>query len=129
MNEYMSAIIVAIITGVFSVIAIIIQRKQDKVIKDIDEKSKILAQDKQLKQQIHAEEKKLELITYEMVRLMIEGTVALLAHTITDPNPEIRDQYIKRADELGESYNKIKARLDDLNTQNDLMKKLTNDKM
>ena len=64
MNEYASAIIVAVITGVFSIIARVNTRKQDKGLKDITEKSKIIEQDRKLPQQINTEEKNLQPISY-----------------------------------------------------------------
>ena len=52
MDQYLSAVIVAVISGVFSTIAIIIQRNQNKIVSKIDERSKVLEKEKKLKQQI-----------------------------------------------------------------------------
>lgn len=125
MNEYTSAIVVAIITGVFSVIAIIIQRKQDKVLKDIDEKSKIIEQDRRLRQQINLEEKNLQLVTYEMVKLMIDCTMNVLINCANVQDPTVKDQYIQAANELKAKYKVIREKLDDLYTQNEVIRKLT----
>lgn len=125
MNEYTSAIVVAIITGVFSVIAIIIQRKQDKVLKDIDEKSKIIEQDRKLRQQINLEEKNLQLVTYEMVKLMIDCTMNVLINCANVQDPTVKDQYIQTANELKAKYKVIREKLDDLYTQNEVIRKLT----
>lgn len=125
MNEYTSAIVVAIITGVFSVIAIIIQRKQDKVLKDIDEKSKIIEQDRKLRQQINLEEKNLQLVTYEMVKLMIDCTMNVLINCANVQDPTVKDQYIQAANELKAKYKVIREKLDDLYTQNEVIRKLT----
>ena len=125
MNEYTSAIVVAIITGVFSVIAIIIQRKQDKVLKDIDEKSKIIEQDRKLRRQINLEEKNLQLVTYEMVKLMIDCTMNVLINCANVQDPTVKDQYIQAANELKAKYKVIREKLDDLYTQNEVIRKLT----
>ena len=125
MNEYTSAIVVAIITGVFSVIAIIIQRKQDKVLNDIDEKSKIIEQDRKLRQQINLEEKNLQLVTYEMVKLMIDCTMNVLINCANVQDPTVKDQYIQAANELKAKYKVIREKLDDLYTQNEVIRKLT----
>lgn len=125
MNEYTSAIVVAIITGVFSVIAIIIQRKQDKVLKDIDEKSKIIEQDRKLRQQINLEEKNLQLVTYEMIKLMIDCTMNVLINCANVQDPTAKDQYIQAANELKAKYKVIREKLDDLYTQNEVIRKLT----
>lgn len=125
MNEYTSAIVVAIITGVFSVIAIIIQRKQDKVLKDIDEKSKIIEQDRKLRQQINLEEKNLQLVTYEMIKLMIDCTMNVLINCANVQDPTVKDQYIQTANELKAKYKVIREKLDDLYTQNEVIRKLT----
>lgn len=125
MNEYTSAIVVAVITGVFSVIAIIIQRKQDKVLKDIDEKSKIIEQDRKLRQQINLEEKNLQLVTYEMIKLMIDCTMNVLINCANVQDPTTKDQYIQTANELKAKYKVIREKLDDLYTQNEVIRKLT----
>lgn len=125
MNEYTSAIVVAVITGVFSVIAIIIQRKQDKVLKDIDEKSKIIEQDRKLRQQINLEEKNLQLVTYEMIKLMIDCTMNVLINCANVQDPTVKDQYIQAANELKAKYKVIREKLDDLYTQNEVIRKLT----
>ena len=125
MNEYASAIIVAVITGVFSIIAIVIQRKQDKVLKDIDEKSKIIEQDRKLRQQINTEEKNLQLITYEMIRLMINCTANVLINCSNPANAENKEVYIKSANELNSKYKVTREKLDELYTQNEVIKQLT----
>ena len=125
MNEYASAIIVAVITGVFSIIAIVIQRKQDKVLKDIDEKSKIIEQDRKLRQQINTEEKNLQLITYEMIRLMINCTTNVLINCSNPANAENKEVYIKSANELNSKYKTTREKLDELYTQNEVIKQLT----
>lgn len=125
MNEYASAIIVAVITGVFSIIAIVIQRKQDKVLKDIDEKSKIIEQDRKLRQQINTEEKNLQLITYEMIRVMIDCTTNVLINCSNPTNAENKETYIQAANELNSKYKMTREKLDDLYTQNEVIKQLT----
>ena len=125
MNEYASAIIVAVITGVFSIIAIVIQRKQDKVLKDIDEKSKIIEQDWKLRQQINTEEKNLQLITYVMIRLMIDCTTNVIINYSNSPNAENKETYIRSANELNSKYQITHEKLDELYTQNEVIKQLT----
>ena len=125
MNEYASAIIVAVITGVFSIIAIVIQRKQDKVLKDIDEKSKIIEQDRKLRQQINTEEKNLQLIPYEMIRLMINCTTNFLINCSNPANAENKEIYIQSANELNSKYKVTREKLDELYTQNEVIKQLT----
>jgi len=52
MNEWTSAVIIALITSVFSVITLIIQKRQDKVINKIDEQSTFIEKEKKLKQKL-----------------------------------------------------------------------------
>jgi len=49
-DQYLSTVIIAIITGVFSVITLLIQKKQDKVISKIDEQTLFIEREKALKQ-------------------------------------------------------------------------------
>ena len=52
MDQYLSTVIIAIITGVFSVITLLIQKKQDKVISKIDEQTLFIEREKALKQKL-----------------------------------------------------------------------------
>ena len=60
MDQYLSTVIIAIITGVFSVITLIIQKKQDRVINKIDEQTMFIEKEKALKQKLTKKEKGLK---------------------------------------------------------------------
>ena len=50
MDQYLSTVIVAVITGIFSIITLIIQKRQDKVINKIDEQTMFIEKERKLKQ-------------------------------------------------------------------------------
>jgi hypothetical protein len=52
MDQYLSTVIIALITGVFSVITLIIQKKQDHIVSKIDEQTSFIEKEKALKQKL-----------------------------------------------------------------------------
>ena len=52
MDQYLSTVIISIITGIFSLITLLIQKKQDKVISKIDNQTVFIEREKMLKQKL-----------------------------------------------------------------------------
>lgn len=91
MDQYLSTVIIAVITGVFSVITLILQKKQDKVINKIDEQTMFIEKEKSLKQKITQKEKECENIIHEIMLLILETNMAILKNT---QDPSIIDQEV-----------------------------------
>lgn len=91
MDQYLSTVIIAVITGVFSVITLILQKKQDKVINKIDEQTMFIEKEKNLKQKITQKEKECENIIHEIMLLILETNMAILKNT---QDPSIIDQEV-----------------------------------
>ena len=91
MDQYLSTVIIAVITGVFSVITLILQKKQDKVINKIDEQTMFIEKEKSLKQKIIQKEKECENIIHEIMLLILETNMAILKNT---QDPSIIDQEV-----------------------------------
>lgn len=120
MDQYMSAVIVAVISGIFSTIALLIKRNQDKVISKIDEKSKLLRKEKKLKEQISKKEKELQFLLYEMTLLILDTNMQILDQTCSIDQIKKAD-FITKAEELKNEFKKISDEIDDLISDHELI--------
>lgn len=122
MDQYLSAVIIAVISGVFSTIAIIIQRNQNKIVSKIDERSKVLEKEKKLKQQIAAKEKELQGVFYDISILVLDTSLQMIK--IHDPNGEniaTSKKFMDESTALKNKFEKLTEEIDDLNTQYSLI--------
>ena len=78
MDQYLSTVIIALITGVFSVITLIIQKKQDKVINKIDEKTLFIDREKNIKKKLNAKQEEKEGLMQEMMILILDSNIELI---------------------------------------------------
>lgn len=126
MDQYLSAVIVAVISGVFSTIAIIIQRNQNKIVSKIDERSKVLEKEKKLKQQIAAKEKELQGVFYDISILVLDTSLQMIK--IHDPNGEniaTSKKFMDESTALKNKFEKLTEEIDELNMQYSLICDLT----
>lgn len=120
MDQYMAAVVVAVISGIFSTIALLIKRNQDKVISKIDEKSKLLRKEKKLKEQISKKEKELQFLLYEMTLLILDTNMQILDQTCSIDQIKKAD-FITKAEELKNEFKKISDEIDDLISDHELI--------
>lgn len=122
MDQYLSAVIIAVISGVFSTITIIIQRNQNKIVSKIDERSKVLEKEKKLKQQIAAKEKELQGVFYDISILVLDTSLQMIK--IHDPNGEniaTSKKFMDESTALKNKFEKLTEEIDELNTQYSLI--------
>lgn len=96
MDQYLSTIIVAVITGIFSVITLVIQKKQDKVIEKIDKQTISIEREKKLEAQLHEKQSERTNLVHEMMILILKSNIALLReyNELNSLNPD-NDMYSK----------------------------------
>ena len=81
MDQYLSTVIIAVITGIFSIITLLIQRKQDKVINKIDKQAIFIEREKSLKQKMRQKEKEREMIIHEIMILILDTNLSILKNS------------------------------------------------
>ena len=100
-DQYLSTVIIAAMTGVFSVITLILQKRQDKIINKIDEQTMFIKKEKGLKQKLVQREKERESIIQEIMILILDTNLHILKNTqiagatIVDPNVLERSEVLK----------------------------------
>lgn len=102
MDQYLSTVIIAAMTGVFSIITLIIQKRQDKIINKIDEQTMFIEKEKGLKQKLIQQEKERESIIQEIMILILDTNLHILKNTqiagatVVDANVYERSEDLKK---------------------------------
>lgn len=73
-----SSIIVAIVSGIFSVLVIILQKSNNKVDVHIKEQNKFLAHSNQLTNKLVEDRKHLDVLNRKMLKLILDTNLAIL---------------------------------------------------
>lgn len=114
MDQYLSTVIITLITCVFSVITLVIQKKQDKVINKIDEQTLFIEKEKALRQKLTQKEKDRESIIHEIMILILDTNLYILKNSqINNEGSILNDDVFKTSDDLKEKFAKVS---DDIET-------------
>lgn len=114
MDQYLSTVVIALITGVFSIITLVIQKKQDKVINKIDEQTLFIEKEKALRQKLTQKEKDRESIIHEIMILILDTNLYILKNSqINNEGSILNDDVFKTSDDLKEKFAKVS---DDIET-------------
>lgn len=85
MDESLSAVIIALITGLFSTVSLLIKTRQEKVITKIDKQNEFIEKEKNLKQHLDQCEKERLMIMKDIIMLILDTNLRLLEkHNGTD---------------------------------------------
>ena len=125
MDQHLSTIIIAIITGIFSIITIIIQKKQDKVIDKIDEQTMFIEKEKKLKQMLTQKEKERENIIYDMMILILDTNLYILKNSTNFESSLLNDDVFKRSDELKETFMTLSDEIDNISKKYEMVLDMT----
>ena len=105
MDQYLSTVIIALITGIFSIITLLIQSKQEKVVNKINEQATFLEKEKILKQGLHNKESEQDKLMDEIMLLILDTNLSILHNTTTE------DQSLEV---INDRYNELKARFNEI---------------
>lgn len=117
MDQYLSTIIVAVITVIGSVITVIIQKRQDKVIKRIDEQTLFIEKEKDIKQRLHQKEKERDGIIHEIMILILDTNLKILRNTQVDGAMLIDGDVFALCDTLKEKFDDVSQTIEELNKE------------
>lgn len=124
MDQYLSTVIIALITGIFSVITLVIQKRQDKTIKKIDEQTMVIDKEKTLKQKLNQKEKEREMIIHEIMLLILDTNIDILksSHYTGDISG---DDVYKASDKLKTKFEKVSEEIKSLTKEYEMLIELT----
>ena len=101
MDQYLSTVIIAAITGVFSIVTLLIQKKQDKVINKIDEQTAFIEKEKTLKQARVKKLEERESLIHAIMILILDTNLYILKNTeVGGDKKKLHDDVFKKSEEL-----------------------------
>lgn len=124
MDQYLSTVIIALISGVFSLITLVINKKQDKVINDIDEQNMIIKKERELKKKLTQKEKEREKIVQEIMLLILDTNMSILKTQSTDTLELFTDAF-NTSKELKSKYDDICKSIEELQEKYDMVLDMT----
>lgn len=125
MDQYLSTVIIALITGIFSIITLVIQKKQDKVINKIDEQTMFIEKEKGLKQQLTQKEKERDEIIHDITILILETNMAILTNDQQENNNLINAEVFAKSSDLKKRYSKIIEEINDITREYNIVLEMT----
>ena len=127
MDQYLSTVIIALITGVFSVITMIIQKKQDRVITKIDEKTSFIEKEKSLRQKLNQKEKEREEIIHAIMILILDTNLFILRNTQVGGDIHINDDVFKASDDLKSQFDSVTKSINDITKEYEMVLDMTSE--
>lgn len=126
MDQYLSTVVIALITGLFSVITLIIQKKQDKVINKIDEQTLFIEKEKALRQKLTQKEKDRETIIHEIMILILDTNLSILKNSQIEGGANIvDDEVFKASDSLKEKFAQVSDDIEQLAKEYEMVLNMT----
>ena len=122
MTMDLSSIIVAIVSGVFSVLVIILQKGTKKVDKHIEEQTTFLNKSKVVTQQINDDRRKIDELNRRMLQLILDTNIMILDK---DENQEVIQDMINRSIDLKADLAGVCDEIEDLEKERQMIEELT----
>ena len=120
LDQHFAEIIVVLITGIFSILSIIVQKRQDKIVSSIDKKAIFLEKERTLRKRIDDLSREREVIIHSMMILILDSNIELMKlidkNDLSSYNP-IYDSAV----ELKQLFDKTNEQLVDINKEYQLV--------
>ena len=120
MDPTLSTVIIALMTGIFSVITVKIQKNQSKLIEKIDEQTIFIEKEKAIRQKLVQAEKKRDAIIEQATLLSMKINIHLI-NSISEIDQKIRDDLKSTSKELETEYKESLSVIRDISKEYDLI--------
>lgn len=127
MDQYLSTVVIALITGVFSIITLVIQKKQDKVINKIDEQTLFIEKEKALRQKLTQKEKDRESIIHEIMILILDTNLYILKNSQISGNSTINDDVFTTSDNLKKRFDEVSDEIEMIAREYEIVLNMTDE--
>lgn len=126
MDQYISTVVIALITGLFSIVTLVIQKKQDKVINKIDEQTLFIEREKALRQKLTQKEKDRESIIHEIMILILDTNLFILKNSqIAGGETVFDDTVFKKSDILKDRFVQVTDDIESIAKEYDMVLNMT----
>lgn len=117
MDQYFAEIVVVLITGAFSILSIIVQKRQDKIVSSIDKKTVFMEKERELRKRIDNLSREREAIIHSMMILILDSNLELMKTLESSNGSSFHNQLYENAKTLKESFEKTTEQLEDINKE------------
>ncbi len=125
MDQYLSTVIIAIITGVFSVITLIIQKKQENVINKIDAQTLFIEKEKALKQRLTKKQAEREQIIHQVMIVILDTNLHILRNTMIAGAVIPDEKVFEKSNKLKEDFRRVTSEIQDINKEYEMLLELS----
>lgn len=126
MDQYLSTVIIALITGIFSIVTLAIQKKQDKVINKIDEQTLFIEKEKALRQKLTKKEKDRESIINQIMILILDTNLYILMNSqITGAMGVLDESVFETSDKLKKEFVEVSEDIEDIAKEYEMVLNMT----
>lgn len=127
MDQYLSTVIIAGMTGIFSIITLIIQKRQDKIINKIDEQTMFIEKEKGLKQKLIQREKERETIIQEIMILILDTNLHILKNTQIAGATVVDDTVFERSENLKKQFSEVSVSIKEITKEYEMVLDMTSE--
>ena len=127
MDQYLSEVIIVLITGIISIVTLLIKRKQDHVITKIDSQALFIEKEKMLKQKLAKKYSEQESIINQILLLTLETNLYILKNTTNTDTSNLDDSVYKQSQKLKDEFNRIASEIIEINKEYEMILNLSND--
>lgn len=103
MDQYLSAIIISVITGIFSIITIKLNQKTNKIDDKINKRNVFNEKEKALKQKLNQKKSEQENIIHDIMILILDSNIEILQNVV-NAGANIDTSRLDRMKELSDKY-------------------------
>lgn len=125
MDQHLSTVIIAAMTGLFSVITLLIQKRQDKIINKIDEQTMFIEKEKGLKQKLIQREKERESIIQEIMILILDTNLHILKNTQIAGATIVDDTVFQRSENLKKRFSEVSTSIKEITKEYEMVLDMT----
>lgn len=119
MDQFTSTVICSLIAAVVSIVSLLIQRNQNKVIDKIDEQTMFIEKEKRTRQKLVHKEKERDAIINEMMLMVMETNMMILNNTQIGEN--VSTEEFEKAVQLKEEYQRVAKEIEDIQKEYDII--------
>lgn len=122
LDQYLSTVIVALITGVFSTITLMLQRKQDKVLHNIDEQTTFIGREKTLKQKLEQKEKERESLLNDIMILILDTNLEVVKNVETS---DAGNKAFEESEKLKNRFKVLSEEIEEIHKEYEIVLSMT----
>lgn len=127
MDQYLSTIIVTAITGIFSIITLLINKDNHKITDKIDDQHNLVDKEVEVKAKINRKEKEQVKCINDIMLLILDTNMRILKSEQLEGKFDIDDSAFNQADELHRQFNVLSDELEDLDKEYEIVAEMTSE--